>query len=277
MEQVIKYGSIILNKDGIAGHIFFSVLLLIAGIIVVKLVMKIVAKALSHSPLDAVLHTFIINCLKIICYIFLVITVLGQLGVPMSAFITMIGACGAAVALALKDSLSNFAGGILILLNQPFKQGDYIEINGVSGKVEKIDLLYSNLKTLDNKVVIVPNGVIANQTVTNYSDQNIRRIDCRFGISYDSSIDRAKEIIENVIKNSDYFIDSENTIIGVSDHGDSAVYIDAFVWCRTDDFFPARYYLMETVKKEFDNNGIEIPFPQVTVHYASGSEEAEQN
>ncbi len=240
-------------------------IILIAGLIILKVLLHIVQKALDHSRFDDVLHTFVISSIKVVFSLMLVLTILGYLGIPMTPFITMMGACGAAVALALKDSLGNFAGGILIIFNQPFKKGDFIECAGVMGRVQEINLIYSTLTT-PNRVITMPNGILANQTVINFSEDENRRVDCQFSVSYDSDIDLAKEIITKVIDNSDYFNTGRKASVGVSEHGDSAVLIDALAWCRNDDYYAARYYLLEEVKKEFDNAGIEIPYPQVTVH-----------
>ena len=255
-------------SDYISGPVLklISVLvILIAGLIILKVLLHIVQKALDHSRFDDVLHTFVISSIKVVFSVMLVLTVLGYLGIPMTPFITMMGACGTAVALALKDSLGNFAGGILIIFNQPFKKGDFIECAGVTGRVQEINLIYSTLTT-PNRVISMPNGILANQTVINFSEDENRRVDCQFGISYDSDIDKAKEIITNVIDGSDYFNTGRKASVGVSAHGDSAVMIDALAWCSNDDYYAAKYYLLETVKKEFDKAGIDIPYPQITVH-----------
>lgn len=248
-------------------------LIVIVGLIVLKVLLHIVRRALEHSRFDDMLHTFVISSIKVIFIVMLVLTVLGYLGIPMTPFITMMGACGAAVALALKDSLGNFAGGILIIFNQPFKKGDFIECNGVTGRVEEINLIYSTLVT-PNRIITLPNGILANQTVINFSENENRRVDCQFSVSYDSDIEEAKAIIVNVIEKSAYFDTGRKPAVGVASHGDSAVIIDALAWCSNDDYYNARYYLLEEVKKEFDEAGIEIPYPQVTVHSAQQHESA---
>lgn len=255
------------SGDSIISRIVACVIILVVGLILMKILIRITRKALSHSRLDSVIHTFIINCIKIVFVILLIITILGSLGVSTTHFITVLGACGAAVALALKDSLGNFAGGILIMINQPFSRGDYIESNGLEGKVREIDLLYSTLVTLDNKIISIPNGLMANNTIINYSDQENRRVDCKFGIGYGCDIAKAKSVIQQVIDESHYFLDEPEPVIGVSEHGDSAVIIDTLAWCRNDDYLHAKYYLQEHVKLAFDREEIEIPFPQCTVHF----------
>ena len=241
------------------------VIILIAGLVVLKVLLHLVKRTMEHSGFDDVLHTFVLSSIKVVFMLLLVLTILGYLGIPMTPFITMLGACGAAVALALKDSLANFAGGILIILNQPFKKGDFIECSGVTGRVQEIHLIYSTLTT-PNKVISMPNGILANQTVVNFSEDENRRVDCQFSISYDSDVELAKSIISNAINSSDYFKTGRKSSVGVAEHGDSAIVIDALAWCSNDDYYNARYYLMEEVKKEFDNAGIQIPYPQLTVH-----------
>lgn len=254
-----------------------SVLVLVIGIIAIKIVEHVLRKALKRSKLDGVLHTFIINTAKVALWIVLLVTVLGQLGVKTTTFITMLGACGAAIALALKDSLSNFAGGILIIVNKPFVRGDLIDACGVSGKVEKIDLLYSTLITADNKVISIPNGSLSADVVINYSEANVRRVDCKFGIGYDADIAQAKQIIASIIEKSPLFMNDPAPVIGVTNHGDNAVELDVFAWCKTEDYHPARYSLYEEVKNAFDANGVSIPYPQVVVHFDGKSEAAAQS
>ncbi len=255
------------SGDSLLSRIIACVIILAVGLIAIKIIVKLVRKALYHSRLDGVLYTFILNCIRIVFFILLIITVLSSLGVSTTSFITVLGACGAAVALALRDSLSNFAGGILIMLNQPFSKGDYIESNGLEGKVHEIDLMYSKLITLDNKIISIPNGLIINSTIVNYSQQENRRIDCKFSIGYSSDIEKAKAVIASIINESSYYLSTPEPIIGVSAHGDSSVVLDTLVWCKNEDYFPARYHLYEQVKLEFDDCGIEIPFPQCTVHF----------
>ena len=176
-------------------------LILLAGAIVLKVALHIVRKALNRSPLDDMIHSFVIKGIKVVYLILMIMTVFGYLGIPMTPFITMLGACGAAVALALKDSLGNFAGGLLLILHQPFKKGDFIECGGFMGRVVEISLLYTYLDAT-GKTVSIPNGILANQTMINYSNEENRKIDCQFGISYGSDIEKAKAVIREIIDGS---------------------------------------------------------------------------
>ena len=238
------------------------------GLIIIKIIMVATRHMLSRSRIDSVLYSFVQNSIKVLCLMILIITVLGYVGVPTSTFVTVIAAAGAAIALAIKDTLGNFAGGLLIILNKPFSKGDFIECSGVTGKVQQIDLMYSRLQTFDNKLISMPNAILANNTVINYSGAEKRRVDVCIGVGYDSDIDYVKSVIKRVIDSSDYFDREPVPIIGVSEYADSSINVDVMAWCDTSLYYDAKYYLLENLKKEFDYEGIEIPFPQIVVHTA---------
>ena len=178
---------------------------------------------------------------------------------------TLLGACGAAVALALKDSLGNIASGIIILANKPFIRGDVIEVTGITGIVQSIDLLVTTLKTYDNKVITIPNGTITASVMVNYSREKSRRVDVTFAISYDSDIARAKDVLMAVAEsNKDIFADPA-PVTGVAEHQQSGILLDLKVWCETSRYYDVRYYLEEQVKLAFDEANITIPYPQMDV------------
>ena len=254
--------------DGIgdyAGNILGAVLVFIGGIILIKLIVKLLKKGLERSSLDASVYKFIITTAKWILYIVIIVVMLTCLKVPTAPLVTVLGACGAAVALALKDSLGNIASGIIILASHPFRRGDTIEVGGVVGIVNTIDIMITTIKTFDNKVVSIPNGTITNSILINYSHENTRRVDCTFSISYGSDIGKAKEILLDVAKANDDIYKTPEPIIGVAAQKDSSVAVDLKVWCDTDKYFDVKYYLEEQVKIAFDKNGISIPFPQLDV------------
>lgn len=239
--------------------------IILVGYIVVSIVCRIIRKALNRSKLDEVLHTFIINCIKVILWIMIIITALSYIGIPVSAFLAALGAAGVAVALALKDSLGNFAGGILIILTKPFKKGDYIEDYQTAGQVEKIDLLYTTLLTFDNKVITVPNGKLANSTIVNYSSLGLRRVDCNFRVSFQDDIGKVKDVLQAVVESNPRIFKEPDPIIGVSGQSDWSIDLDLKVWCATQDYWDVKYYLGEQVKLAFDEADITIPFPQMEV------------
>lgn len=243
-----------------------AVLTLILGWIAIRIVLRIEKKALEKSRLDEALHLFIIKGTKVILWIALAIAIAATLGIETTSFIAILGAGGAAIALALKDSLGNIAGGIIILINKPFSRGDTIEVAGTTGLVDSIDLLTTQLHTFDNKVVTIPNGTITMSVLTNYSREETRRVDCVFSISYEADILKAKEILLNVISCNPDILAEPAPIVGVASHGDNAVILDLKVWCSTESFFDVKYYLEENVKLAFDEAGIGIPYPQMDIH-----------
>ncbi|MCI5897675.1 MAG: mechanosensitive ion channel family protein [Anaerovoracaceae bacterium] len=250
----------------IAWKIGQMLLILLIGYVAIRIVMRITKRVLMRSNLDEALHTFICNTARIALWILLIVTILGYLNVSIAAFVTVLGAAGAAIALALKDSLSNFAGGLLILFHKPFGKGDYITCGSDEGTVENIDLLYTTMKTLDNKVVTIPNGILANSAVTNYSKEPARRVSCRFGIGYECDVDQAMDILAAVAESDERIYRDPAPVIGVAAQEDSCVAIDLLVWCDNDDIIPVKYYLQRQVKIAFDEQGISIPYPQLDVH-----------
>lgn len=188
-----------------------------AGLIVLRIVLKISRRALEKSSLDTVLHTFVISAIKVIGVVILVTMCLGLLGVQMSTIIAVIGAAGAAIALALKDSLANVAGGVMIIVTKPFSRDDYIDVGSVSGKVQDIDLFLTTLKTYDNKTITVPNGLINTSILVNHSREGIRRVDCSFGISYGSDVSLAKKLMHQICDESPEILDDPQHRIGIAD------------------------------------------------------------
>ena len=178
----------------------------------------------------------------------------------------LLGAAGAAIALALRDSLANIAGGMMIIITQPFSKDDFIDIGDVSGKVESIDLFLTTLKTYDNKTITIPNGLINTSVLVNHSKEEKRRVDCTFGIGYGDDIAAAKEILRNVCDANPDIFKEPAPMIGVANHGGSAIMLDLKAWCATDDYWDVKYFLEENVKLAFDEHGINIPYPQVDVH-----------
>lgn len=238
---------------------------IVIGLIVIKLILSFTRRALKRSSLDVVLYTFIINAIKGVSVIILITMCLGTLGVQMSTIVAVLGAAGAAIALALKDSLANIAGGVMIIVTKPFSRDDYIDIGTVSGKVKDIDLFLTTLRTYDNKTITVPNGLVNTSILVNHSREEIRRVDCKFGISYESNIAMAKKLMREICEKSDLILNKPEATIGVSRHDDSCVLMDMLAWCRTEDYWTVKYFLEEEVKRVFDENGIEIPYPHMDV------------
>lgn len=255
MEHLLKVG------EKIGG----AVLLLIIGYIVIKVVVGITRHVLNKTSLDEALHTFIENSIKVILWIVLIIAVVAKFDVQTSPFVAILGAVGAAIALAVKDSLGNITGGIIILVTKPFKKGDFIDITEAAGAVEKIDLLYTTLKTFDNKVITVPNGKITTSVMTNYSTEELRRVDCKFSIGYEDDIAQAKDVLLAVAEANPDILSEPEPLIAVSGLGSNAVNFDFKVWCRNEKYWDVKYFLEENVKIAFDEAGISLPYPQMEI------------
>lgn len=247
-------------------HGLGAVIVLAAGLILIRVILRITRRTLEKTTLDAAIHTFVLSAVRIVLYVVLIIALLGVMKVPTTPLITVLGAGGAAIALALKDSLGNIAGGLLLLVNQPFKKGDEIDIAGSYGAVEGIDLFVTTLRTFDNKVITIPNGTINTSVIVNYSRMETRRVDCKFGIAYDSDLTLAKSVLQRVAASNPDIHTEPAPFIGVASHDDSAVVLDLRVWCSTENYYKVKYYLTEQVKLAFDEANISIPYPQMDVH-----------
>lgn len=250
-------------------NVFFSLIILVVGWIAIRIILRFVRKAFEKSTLDVALYNFVLKIAKVVMWVFLILTILERFGFKISSLLTMLAAVGAAIALALKDSLANVAGGIMILVNKTFMQDDFVDINGYQGKIEKIDLFVTHLHTADNKVITIPNGLINTSILVNYTKENMRRIDCHFSIGYDDDIQAVKKLLHDIVESSPLFLNEPVPRIGVGSHGDNSVNMDVLVWCHTDDYWDAKYYLEEEVKLAFDREGITIPYPQMDIHIRS--------
>ena len=240
---------------------------IIGGAILTFIIVKLLRKLLKKSShVDDAMSVFIVNVIKVACIIIIVAMALQFLGVSASTIVAVLGAAGAAIALALKDSLANIAGGFMILVTHPFGKGDLISVGENRGYVEEIDLFLTTLRTFDRRTITIPNGLINTAVVYNESNREIRRIDCKFSISYDADIDAAKDVIKSVRNRSKLILDFPEPIIGVKEHGDNGITLDAFAYCKTEDIWDAKYYFEEHVKKAFDEAGIEIPYPHIDVN-----------
>jgi small conductance mechanosensitive channel len=244
---------------------FEALVILVIGYIIIRVLIRIERHALEKSDLDPVNYVLVIRATRIVLWLMLIMVILPTIGISTAPLVTLVGTIGVAVALALKDSLSNVASGIIMVFTKPFVKGDVIKIGGTTGVVDYIDMLSTRLHTFDNQVVIVPNKEITNSILINITKMDLHRVDVTFDISYESDIERAKELIQNIIKNSDLFLNEPAPIVGVNALGESGVKIDAFAWCRTEDRLDAKYFLQEEVKKQFDNAGIVIPFTTIEV------------
>jgi small conductance mechanosensitive channel len=221
---------------------------------------------MERARLDPTLVSFVTNLSYIALLAFVVIAALNQLGIQTASFIAILGAAGLAVGLALQGSLSNFAAGVLMLIFRPFKVGDYIEGAGVAGTVEEIQIFTTQLKTPDNKTIIIPNAKMTGDNIVNYSTKGTRRVDIVFGIGYADDIDKARQIILDVVGADTRVLKEPAPAVLLAELADSSVNFYTRVWANADDYWGVYFDTMEAVKKRFDAEGVSIPFPQRDVH-----------
>lgn len=243
-----------------------AIVIFIVGRWVALGVAKIIKRVMINSKVDETLVSFVRNVSYVALLAFVIIAALNQLGIQTASFIAVLGAAGLAVGLALQGSLGNFAAGVLMIIFKPFKVGDYIEGAGTAGTVEKIEIFTTQLKTPDNKTVIVPNAKMTGDNITNYTVKGTRRVDFVFGIGYGDDIDKARSIIKEIINQDERVMKEPEPMIVLSELADSSVNLTVRAWTTAGDYWPFYFDTTEKVKKQFDTNGISIPFPQRDVH-----------
>ncbi|QNJ97846.1 mechanosensitive ion channel family protein [Constantimarinum furrinae] len=248
--------------------ILAAILLLIGGLWLIRIINRVVNKFFEKKDYDVTLEQFIANLINWGLKIVLFVLVITQLGVESASLVAIIGAAGLAIGLALQGSLANFAGGVLILLLKPFKVGDFISAQGSDGTVTEISIFNTRMLTFGNQEVIIPNGKLSNDKIVNYTSQGIRREALSFGISYDSDIKTAKDILMNLVTEQEPILKIEDKMpmVIVTELGDSAVTITARYWTKLEDFWNVRFYTLEEGKSRLEAAGISIPFPQRDVH-----------
>ena len=246
--------------------ILLAVAILIVGSKSIKLLLRLLNKSRGYTGLDESVRSFLNSFTRVVLYAVLYITAATALGVPETSLVTALASCGLAVGLALQGSLSNFAGGIMILIFKPFKIGDYIVSGEFEGTVREINVLYTVIITLDNRKVTIPNGSISNAPVTDVTGLPTRRMDIPVGIAYAADIDKALSALLGVAADENNVLKSPIPEAMVDSLGESSVNLILRVWVATENYWDVRYRLTKRVKETFDRNGIEIPFPQMDVH-----------
>lgn len=251
------------------GKIVLAIITLIVGLWLVKKISKTFRKTMEKRGVDASLVPFLTSLVNALLKALVVISVAGMVGIEMTSFVAILGAAGLAVGLALQGSLSNFAGGVLILILKPFKVGDFIEGAGTAGTVREIQIFYTYLTTPQGQEIVVPNGQLSNNTITNYSFNEERRIDMTFGIGYNDDIDKAKEILHQLCAEEKRFLEDKGITIFVEALADSSVNFRVRGWSKNADYWDILGGFNEKVKKAFDAAGVGIPFPQMDLHLVS--------
>lgn len=250
-------------------NLVLASVILIVGLWIIRFINRLVRKFFDRKDYDPTLESFLQSFIKIALKVLLAVLVVTQLGVKTSSLVAMIGAAGLAIGLALQGSLANFAGGVLILLFKPFRIGDWISAQGVDGAVKEISIFNTKLNTFGNQIAIIPNGQLANGNIINYNAESTRRENYIVGISYESNIKTAKDILLDICANDSRILKDPVPEVYVDSLGDSSVNLTLRFWAPNDVFWPARFHLIEQSKIRFDEAGIEIPFPQRVIHEAN--------
>lgn len=249
-----------------APKIILAIVVLIIGLWIIKKVVKLSGKGMDRKGMDVSLKGFFLSLIGIGLKVLLLISVAGMLGIQTTSFIAIIGAAGLAIGFALQGTLANFAGGVLILLFKPYTVGDLIEAQGHLGVVKEIQLFVTILLTPENKTVFIPNGALSNGNIVNFTLQNLIRVDMVFGISYESDISKAKDILMNLLVNHPKVLKEPAPFVGVVELADSSVNLAVRPYTIPSDYWEVYFYMHEQGKLELEKAGISIPFPQVDVH-----------
>ncbi|HPE82841.1 MAG: mechanosensitive ion channel [Aequorivita sp.] len=246
-----------------------AILMLLIGLWLIKLINRFVKKFFDKTDYDTTLENFIVSLIRWGLKIVLFVLVVTQLGVESASLVAIIGAAGLAIGLALQGSLSNFAGGVLILLLKPFKVGDFISAQGVDGTVKEISIFNTKVNTVGNQLAILPNGKLSNDNIINFTGEGIRRENLSFGIGYDDDIKQAKDILLNLISEQETVlkIEGKMPMVAVAELGDSSVNLTVRYWAKNEDFWNLRWFILEEGKARLEAAGISIPFPQRDVHH----------
>jgi len=253
---------------GFGIKVILTIILFAIGRKIIKWIRKIVRLSLEKSGVDKGVEQFIDSFLKFGLYALMIFTIATNFGVDTASVAALLASAGVAVGLALQGSLSNFAGGVLILLLKPFVVGDYIveDNNKNEGTVKEIQLFYTKLTTLDNRTIIIPNGMLTNNSLTNVTEKNERKLDLKVDISYESDLRKAKEVLRRLIDAEERILKDEEIQVFVHDLGASSVVLGLRAWVKAEDYWEVRWKLLEDIKLTMDAEGIEIPYQQVTVH-----------
>ncbi len=253
---------------GFMPTLLFSVLIFFVGMVVANLLVKGTQKGLKKSRLDESAHGFLVTLVKIALYLLIIVIALSSLGADLSSIVTVIGAAGLAVGLALQNSLSNVAGGFIILFTKPFKKGDFIDSCGASGVVEEISILSTCLKTLDNKVLRIPNGMLSSSIITNYNDEPMRRLDVDIPISYDADYKKAEKVILDVVAGLELAEKDPEPFARITSFGANGVIVTAKIWVKENVYWDLNCDFHEAIKDAFDREKIEIPYSNIVVRKA---------
>lgn len=248
--------------------VVFALVFFFIGRIVIRWIRKLVRKSMQRSGADKGVEQFVDSLLKFSFYFLLLFMIGTKFGIDASSVAALIASGGVAIGLAMQGSLSNFAGGVLILLLKPFEVGDYIieDTNKNEGTVKEIQIFYTKLTTIDNKTIVIPNGILTNNSLTNATAKDERRLDLKVDISYDADLKKAKAMIMDVLNDDPAVLREDEIVVFVDELGESSVVLGARAWTKSADFWQAKWRILENIKEKMDENQIEIPYRQLTVH-----------
>ena len=253
----------------IGKNILAAILIFIVGRVLISFIKKIVTKALNkRESMDEGIKSFVKSLVNVTLTVLLLIAVVGALGVETTSFAALLASAGVAVGMALSGNLQNFAGGVMILLFKPIKTGDYIEAQGQAGSVKEIQIFHTVLTTPDHKTIFIPNGPLSSNVITNYSTQDIRRVDWSFGVDYGTDYEKVKAVIEKLIAADSRILKDPAHFIALGELADSSVNITIRVWVKNEDYWGVFFDMNQNIYEVFNREGISFPFPQVTVHQA---------
>lgn len=267
MDKIAEYSDEITQLALVYGpKLIGALIVLIIGLWIIKRISKLINKTFEKRNIDPSLRPFLSGLISTLLKVFLIVTVLGMVGIAMTSFAAIIASVGLAVGLALSGTLQNFAGGVILLILKPFKVGDFIEAQSHGGTVNSIQIFNTVLKTPDNKTIILPNGKLSTESIVNYSTEPTRRVDTVYGIGYGDDIQKAREILLEIFKADERIFQDPEPFIKVTELGDSSVNLATRVWCLASDYWPIKMACMEKVYNQFNAHGINIPFPQMDIH-----------
>lgn len=246
-------------------QIIAAIIIAIVGYTLVKVIISFLKKVLNKTKIEQTAITFIVSVSRVVLYIFVIIAILSTLGVNVNSIIAAVSAAALTAGLALQDTLSNIASGVIILISKPFVAGDIIEYQGIKGRVISIKIFTTTINTYDNRTVTIPNSHLTQQNFINCTKEVNRRLDLKYTVSYEDDIQKVKEVIMDVIHNNSLILSDPQPAVHVGEHLDSGLQIQVMVWIEPDNYFPVYYYMQENVKLAFDRNGITIPYPHMLV------------
>lgn len=249
--------------------LIWSLAFLFIGLKLIQFLRKLLRGALERSNVDTGVVQFLDALVKFAAYAVLILALMARFGIQTTSLITLLGSAGVAIGLSIQGSLANFAGGVLILMLKPFVVGDYISACGCEGTVAEISLFATTLHSADNRNVVLPNGTLSNSNITNYSANETRRVDMSVDVAYNSDLKRTRQIIEDILDHDEKILTDPSCVVAVNDLGDSGITVLIRPWVKTEDYWEVKWRVLEKVHDRLNEEGIEIPFPQMTVHMES--------